>query len=212
MHTMNPNPPATSQRGVALIIALILLMVLTMIAVVAMRTTTLDLKMSSNQTVQKRTFQISEAGRARIHDVLDDHSFFGGWPVSITNGTVPASKGFTIPSDIAVDNDPAQILYLTDNAESWDLRPAAIDMQLLVDVDGDAKYESTYDMAANVFVSHIDTFLAPGSDTAMNQGSGGFGGGAAAAGSRVYYRIIAQAAGVGASQAITEAVYRYVVQ
>ncbi len=201
-----------NQGGVALIIALILLMVLTMIAVVAMRTTTLDLKMTTNQTISKRTFQISEAARARIHDVLDDHSFYRGWPAAI-NGTVPDSSGFVVPSEITV-LPPApnlQDLYLTNNADHWDTRPAAIDLQLLVDEDGDTLYESPTDMAANIFISRITAVAAPGSDTSQVSGYGGLGGGAAGAGTHLYYRIIAEAAGIGASTSRTDAHYRYVV-
>ena len=56
--------PAHRQHGVALIVALILLMVLTMVAVIAMRTTTLDLKITTNQTLMMRTFS---SGRAPEH-------------------------------------------------------------------------------------------------------------------------------------------------
>jgi hypothetical protein len=199
------------QRGVALIIALILLMVLTMIAVVAMRTTTLDLKMSTNQTVQKRTFQISEAARASIHQVLQSHSFYRGWPASI-GGSVAASTGFTIPTEVEIDDDPGlQELYLADNADHWDLRPAAVDMRMLVDGDGDSSYISWTDLAADVFITRITTVAAPGSDTSQVTGYEGLGAGAAGAGSHMYYRIISNAAGTGGSQSTTEAHFRYVV-
>ena len=208
------NPGHRHQHGVALIIALILLMVLTMIAVVAMRSTTLDLKMTTNQTISKRTFQISEAARARIHDVLDDHSFYRGWPIAI-GGTVPASSGFTIPTEINVVLQPApdllQDLYLANNASHWDTRPAAIDLQLLVDEDGDTLYVSPTDMAANIFISRITAVAAPGSDTSQVSGYDGLGAGAAGAGSHLYYRIIANATGTGASTSLTDANYRYVV-
>ncbi len=212
MKTMNSLSSMRAQAGVALIIALILLMVLTMIAVIAMRTTTLDLKMASNQVMVKRTFQVSEAGRASVHEVIDDHTFYRGWPVSIS-GSVPASSGFTIPPEIQVDNDPGlQELYLQNNADPWDLRAAAVDMRLLVDADNPANgYDGPYDLQADIFISRVTAIAAPGSDTSQVTGYEGLGAGAAGAGSHLYYRIIANAAGTGASQAMTEALYRYVI-
>ena len=202
-----------SQAGVALVIALILLMVLTMVAVVAMRTTTLDLKMATNQTITKRTFQISEAARKRIHETLDKHSFYRGWPQAIS-GSVPASTGFSIPADLQIIPDSGgglQSMYLENNADHWDLRDSAIDIVLRIDADNDAKYESVSDMAGNLYVSRITVIAAPGSDTSQVTGYEGLGAGAAGAGSHLYYRIIARAAGMGASNSVTEAHYRYVV-
>ncbi|MGR8920022.1 MAG: pilus assembly PilX family protein [Gammaproteobacteria bacterium] len=210
-----PTSSFTRQRGVALIIALILLMVLTMIAVVAMRTTTLDLRMATNQTIVKRTFNVSESARMDIHDTLDSHTFYRGWPDTITGGTVPAaSTGFTIPPELLIDDNPGlQQLYLTNNADHWDLRDAAIDIRLRQDGDSpaDGAFDSVNDMAADIFVSRITAVAAPGSDTSQVTGYEGLGAGAAGAGSRLYYRMISRAAGIGASQATTDALYRYVI-
>ena len=204
-----------NQCGVALIIELIMLMVLTMIAVVAMRTTTLDLKMSTNQTLLKRTFQISETARSRIADVLDSHTFYRGWPIA-NSGIVPASSGFVLPTEIQIYPNPAAPpahldLYLENNADHWDLRPEFADLRLRVDADSDSKYESWSDLFADVFISRITAVAAPGSDTSQVTGYEGLGSGAAGAGSHLYYRIIARAVGTGANQSTTEAHYRYVV-
>ena len=209
--TIKRRTNGNAQQGVALIIALILLMVLTMIAVVAMRTTTLDLKMATNQTITKRTFQISESGRMRIHETLDSHTFYRGWPVAI-GGTVAASTNFSIPADLVIDDDPGlQELYRENNADHWDMRPAAVDMRLLIDEDGDANYDSPTDMAADVFISRITAVAAPGADTSQVTGYEGLGAGVAGAGSHLYFRIISRATGVGGSRSTTDAHYRYVI-
>ena len=121
-----------------------------------------------------------------------------------------------MPTEIQIDPNPSAPpahldLYLENNAEHWDLRPAAVDLRLLEDEDGDGKYESWTDLAADVFVSRITAVAAPGSDTSQVTGYEGLGSGAAGAGSHLYYRIIARAVGAGASQSMTEAHSRYVV-
>ncbi len=62
---MNRSLPDTSrarQRGAALIVGLILLMVLTVLAVSAMRSATLDLTMASNAQFRENAFQLAESG------------------------------------------------------------------------------------------------------------------------------------------------------
>ena len=210
MKTFNQQRVSRRERGVALIVALILLMVLTMIAVVAMRTTTLDLKITTNQTLGKRTFQISEAGRAKIWDILNSHNFYRGWPAPM--GDVPASSGFTIPDEITIVPQPGyQQLYFANNADHWDLRDAAIDMTLRIDADGDDAYLSVTDLAADIFISRMATVVAAGSDTSQVTGYEGLGAGAAGAGSHLFFRIVSRANGAGGSEAVTESIYRYVI-
>ena len=84
-------------------------------------------------------------------------------------------------------------------------------MRLLIDEDGDGKYQSQTDMAADIFISRITAIAAPGSDTSQVTGYEGLGAGAAGAGSHLYYRIISSAVGTGASSSLTEAHYRYVI-
>jgi hypothetical protein len=50
------------ERGAALVIGLVLLMVLTVLAISVMRTATLDLAMSGNTQVRENAFQLAESG------------------------------------------------------------------------------------------------------------------------------------------------------
>jgi type IV pilus assembly protein PilX len=52
----------TRQNGAALIIGLVLLMVLTVLAISAMRTATLDLTMAGNAQFRENAFQLAESG------------------------------------------------------------------------------------------------------------------------------------------------------
>ena len=61
---MNAKPwtraPAERQRGAALIIGLLLLLILTLLAVAGMNTATLELQMAGNEQYQQRAFEAAE--------------------------------------------------------------------------------------------------------------------------------------------------------
>jgi len=60
MSTIAPAPGR--QRGAALVVGLVLLMVLTVLAVSAMRTATLGLTMATNAQARESAFQLAESG------------------------------------------------------------------------------------------------------------------------------------------------------
>ena len=101
MHCSIPSGTTRAQRGIALVIALVLLLVMTMVAVVAMRTTTVDLKMITNTVLGRRAFQNSEGGRMSIGKTLEAHVFFRGWPIA-AGGVVPTTAKFPIPIELTV--------------------------------------------------------------------------------------------------------------
>ncbi len=59
------TPPGARQQGAALVIGLILLLVLTVLAVSGVVTSTLELRMVSNQQQQERSFQAADTGVER---------------------------------------------------------------------------------------------------------------------------------------------------
>ena len=62
-----------TQRGAVLITSLIFLLVLTLIAVVAMQSTSLEQKMSTNVAYKLQTFEDAESSRAAISSVMYPH-------------------------------------------------------------------------------------------------------------------------------------------
>lgn len=64
MNTLRRSSPANhqSQRGAALVIGLILLLVLTLLAVSGMNTATLELQMAGNNQFSQNAFQAAETG------------------------------------------------------------------------------------------------------------------------------------------------------
>ena len=91
------------QQGVALITGLIFMVVLTLLAVAAMRTTGLEEKMAGNALNQDVAFQATEAavrqGRSKVQDgLITSVSGFPAYGASCT------SAGLCLPSTSAVSN------------------------------------------------------------------------------------------------------------
>ncbi|MDQ2971957.1 MAG: PilX N-terminal domain-containing pilus assembly protein [Rhodanobacteraceae bacterium] len=81
------------QRGIALFIGLVFLVVLSLVAVIAMQSTLLEMRMVTNVARQAEAFQISDSGRAVLTGPTGTSLFaqsleLGGWPVS-WGGDVP---------------------------------------------------------------------------------------------------------------------------
>ena len=65
MNRITTRQPGTDQRGAALVIGLILLLVLTILAVSGVVTSTFELRMVANQQQQERAFQAAEVAVER---------------------------------------------------------------------------------------------------------------------------------------------------
>jgi type IV pilus assembly protein PilX len=79
--TPNNRAPGHRQRGAALIVGLVLMMVLTILAISTMRTSTLELSMAGNTQYREKARQLAEAGIADAMDQIDN----GLVPLSATN-------------------------------------------------------------------------------------------------------------------------------
>ncbi|HXE76780.1 MAG TPA: PilX N-terminal domain-containing pilus assembly protein [Rhodanobacter sp.] len=78
----------SAQRGIALFVGLVFLVMLTMIALVVMKGTLLELRMTTATARHEAAFEASEALRPIPEAVLADHVFNRGWPSS-WGGDVP---------------------------------------------------------------------------------------------------------------------------
>ncbi|HYW03955.1 MAG TPA: PilX N-terminal domain-containing pilus assembly protein [Gammaproteobacteria bacterium] len=78
----NPKPPR-SQRGVALVIGLIVLLLLTMIGIAAMSSSVLGLAMANNTQATDRTFQAAQSAQ---QDAISSVSNFN--TMTSTNGSL----------------------------------------------------------------------------------------------------------------------------
>ena len=164
------------QGGIALVITLVLLLVMTMIAVVAMRSTTVDLKMTINTVLQRRAFQSSEGGRTAIREILRKHIYNRGWPTDAAGGNGGTGNfdipGDIVPVDLTAHLDSEANGLLEDLGPPSFTRPADIDFRRDVNDDGEP---SNTDMFADIWVTWLSTPPNPGSSMQTNAGTTGNG-------------------------------------
>lgn len=85
--------PSASHRGAALIIAMIVLVLLTILGLAGMSSSSMELKMSSNLQQQTVSFQNSENGRTFAERLIRT-SFINWMDVSGNPTTFPATAGY----------------------------------------------------------------------------------------------------------------------
>jgi len=91
------HPPAVRQRGVALFVGMVFLVILSLVAVVAMRGTLLEMRMVNNVAAHERAFEVSESMRAIPTALFEDNTFNRGWPTKAMGGSVPDTQFGTFP-------------------------------------------------------------------------------------------------------------------
>lgn len=173
---MNRKTFPRAQRGLALIVAMVLLLVMTMVAVIAMRSTTLDLKMTANTTQSRRAFQTSDGTRDSVSPVLAAHVFYHGWPNAI-GGTVTESASFEIPDEITI-TDPDKRFDMGENGSFEELAIREQDVEFRDDVEDDDELDNE-DVYGDIWVTRIGVQPAFGSNLVSNSSDQGAGSGAA---------------------------------
>lgn len=76
------------QRGIALFVGLVFLIVLSLVAVIAMQSTLLEMRMSTNVARHQEAFQMSDSMRGVMGPFIQYNLATGGWPAS-WGGAVP---------------------------------------------------------------------------------------------------------------------------
>ncbi len=220
MPRLTPPGMRRAQSGVALVVALVLLLVMTMVAVVAMRTTTVDLKMITNTVLTRRAFQNSEGGRMSMGKTLEAHVFYRGWPIT-AGGTVPTTAKFPIPIELDVVDGTTKFYDGTNgNLADFEMPNGR---QNLTDIvrDSDLIFESDIDaddvidnddVFADIWVTWRAALLAAGSGGAQGSGYLGPGVGSAGADSNVFFDIKSRGQSPGNAVNFTGADYRVLIR
>jgi PilX N-terminal len=198
------------QRGIALVITLVLLLVMTMIAVVAMRTTTVDLKMTTNTVFQRRAFQSSEGGRTAIRRILAAHLYYRGWPSE--SAGVAGTDTYLVPDEMKIGNPSAQF-HMGTNGKFADLGPPDFtrdaDIEYRQDVNNDG-IPNNVDMFTDIWVTLVGSVPCPG--CSMQTDAGTTGGGASNGGAYKIVDVRASGLGPGNAQQLTGADFRSLVR
>ncbi|HXS72442.1 MAG TPA: PilX N-terminal domain-containing pilus assembly protein [Rhodanobacteraceae bacterium] len=77
-----PVPAPSRQRGIALFVGMVFLVVLSLVAVIAMQSTFLEMRMATNVARHEEAFQMSDSMRGIMGPFLAANLLNSGWPVS----------------------------------------------------------------------------------------------------------------------------------
>lgn len=189
-----------TQRGFALIVALVLLLVMTMVAVIAMRSTTLDLKMTTNNALGRRAFQASESIRKLIGPLLASVAYYGDWPVAL-GGNELNTNFPPINSHIAVvdaTKTPQSSQHtMTELEDSTNARSTTPDIRFDVNVNGDNIIDKD-DVKADIWLTK--TGVLPGGPRVPGAGIGNY--------AFELYDVRARGRSAGNAEVSTEADFR----
>jgi len=217
------------QRGIALLVGLVFLMVLSVIAIMAMRGTLSEMKMVTNVARHESAFESSEALRSVPVELFNQHVFERGWPIAF-GGTVADSQ-FTFSSDMSAD--------LIAKIKSW-LQPdctgaVSLFYGTLQPKCGTYVAESLYDtstwhpdmtisicdttsttcpanVSATVAVVPDGSVLAEGAGGAQAAGYRGLGVGAAGGGADLIFEVRSVATSPGNGTSTTQTQYHQTIQ
>jgi hypothetical protein len=196
--------PARDQRGMALISALLLLLVISLLAVGLSMDSSMDVRGAAYQRFRARAFGSAEAGLMAATDILEENAFVGGW--TNPNGLLP----FTFPnlSEQYDDINPGTINILQDGVFYMDKNDLTNPPNTIMQMTGDIE--------ADIITQYITSQLAYGGAIQVAAGYGGSGKGVGGGGGHIIYNI--QSTGrdgaVGSEQASTVLAlnYRYVTK
>jgi hypothetical protein len=211
------------QGGVALLVGIIFLIVLSVVALMTMRGTLLEMRLTSNSARHEAAFEASEALRSVPVSLFDQHVFERGWPTSF-GGTVPDAD-FTYSSTLA----PSLLAQVktalkTDCSGSVSLfygslqpacgtlpqetlyDPSTWHPDMVIAVCDKASQSCSANVSSTMAVVPDGTILRDGAGGAQSAGYRGLGVGAAGGGADMLFEInsIATAPGQGVSTTQTQ--------
>lgn len=214
MQSLKKFPGSRHQSGVILVTGLVFLVVITLIAVIALQGTGIELRMATNAANSSRAFESSEGLRTITAPIIEEHTFHRSWPDSMAGGVIPAGDFVTpIPTDftIRVDSGNAALLYLTNTEGSasplLSYSPLTTDTSYCFDECGNAG-----EVSAELGVFRTQTRLATGSGSAMVSGYEGLGKSAAAGGGNLFFEFRSYGSAPNNAQAVTATEYRHTIR
>lgn len=195
--------------GQVLLMSLVLLAVLSLIAVLTLRSLGLNLRAAGDYGAQLSAFEASEAARGQLLPLLRAHLQSRGWPRR-WGGDVDDSVFAQVPASITLAGGLSRLWYLDNSESSAAFSPLALDIDARFDRDyGDA--QAPLRLQADLAVYRLRAVALDSGNAAFAQAYEGSGQSLAAGGGAVLFYVHSEAREVGSeASAITGAVYRYV--
>lgn len=221
------------QRGVALFVGLVFLVMLSLVAIVVMKDTLLEMRMTTATARHEQAFEASEGGRLIPEKVLAAHVFNRGWP-STWGGTVPDSAfdlnatfdhnpnwiklldpGTTDSEGLQTCGGVGLVIFYMPQAcgthpDNYSYTPSKWAPSVIMTTcsDGSASCTSNRQIKTTVAMIRDGVTVNKGSGAAQSQGYSSIGVGTAKGGSALYLQIRSQARVPGNGQAATIAQYK----
>lgn len=228
MKRLSIAPGAAGQRGIALFVGLIFLLVLSVIAITAMRGTLVEMKMVTNTARHEAAFEASEALRSVPLSLFDQHVFERGWPTSF-KGTVPDAD-FTYSTDLpsglldkaktSIQNDcsggvalfygPLQTCGTSPKETLYD--PSTWRPDMVIAICDTASTSCSANVSATIAIVPDGSVLNEGAGGAQSAGYRGLGVGAAGGGADMLFEVRSIATVPGNGVAITHTQYHQMIR
>jgi hypothetical protein len=208
------------QRGVALFVGLVFLVILSLVAVIAMQGTLIEMRMVTNVARHEQAFETSEGLRTIPLTVFDEHVFNRGWPTGM-GGSLPdadftADMGLSsqlfdkLKAGIHKDSGVPEMLYSSLGAGESLYSPSTWATDVSMAIDDPSTGDE--DLAANIAIVPDGAVLAEGSGTAVAAGYRGLGSGAAGGGGNLYFEVKSIATAPANGRAVTMSQYRQAIR
>lgn len=207
-----------TERGYALITAIVFLVILSTVGVITLRNTGLEIRMNANNNRQTEAFEAAELARTLTAQLLEPHLRTRGWPAS-AGGLIPDARfAHAIPKGMTLGKNsegtaPAS-WHEVEMSDSSDFNP--LDMSTIAAhyySNVAAKESKDFIVQAAVSVKKLHVDMNPGNGVAMASGYQGLGQSAAKGGSNLYLNITAHGKDpFSQASSFTSSDYRYVIR
>ena len=217
------------QRGVALFVGLVFLVVLSLVAMVAMRGTLMEMHMVNSVAAHERAFEVSESLRGIPVALFEEHTFNRGWPMAAMGGTVADASygGFPQCGSKPVGSNGVSCNVLKATTIRPDDVTGLVNFYDIAFKDGEKPYDpstwmgSTADVSidvcssgnctsggqARIWIRPDGTALSEGSGAAQAAGYRGEGNSAASGGGAMFFQILSEGR-ADSARAVTLSQYR----
>lgn len=220
------------QRGAALLIGMVLLIVLTIVALVAMRGTLLEMRLTSSTAQHELAFESSEAAREIPEALLTSYAYYHGWPQS-WGGTVPdaqyalgttfanrqqwlsllapnGTQGLQTSCNGALANFILNVPCVFGQTASYNYTPSAWAPTFVMNTctNGQPSCSSSGQASNTVAIVRDGVTTNAGSGAAAQQGYASIGVGTARGGALLLLQVRSSTTVGGGGQAVTIAQYR----